>query len=220
MNVRIDDSWKEALTDQWQQPYFEALVASVKIAYASSTVYPPGSEIFKAFDLCPLPDTKVVILGQDPYHGEGQAMGLSFSVREGVQLPPSLLNIYKEIKDDLGIDKGHSGDLTSWAKQGVLLLNSTLTVERGRAGSHQAFGWETFTDAVVKCLSDNCSGLVFMLWGSYAIAKGRNIDRSKHLVLTAPHPSPLSAYRGFFGCKHFSQTNNYLIANGKTPINW
>lgn len=220
MDVRIEQSWKEALSPQFDAPYFEALADFTRRAYATSTVYPPGREIFAAFDACPFNEVKVVILGQDPYHGPGQANGLCFSVSPGVKIPPSLQNIFKEVHDDTGAPIPDNGDLTRWATQGVLLLNNTLTVEAHRAGSHQGHGWETFTDAAVKALSDNRTGLVFMLWGSPAIRKGAVIDRSKHLVLTSPHPSPLSAYRGFFGNHHFSQANAFLVRQGKTPIQW
>ncbi|MDY3858666.1 MAG: uracil-DNA glycosylase [Muribaculaceae bacterium] len=220
MDVRIEQSWKEALSPQFDAPYFEALADFTRRAYATGTVYPPGREIFAAFDACPFNEVKVVILGQDPYHGPGQANGLCFSVSPGVKIPPSLQNIFKEVHDDTGAPIPDNGDLTRWATQGVLLLNNTLTVEAHRAGSHQGHGWETFTDAAVKALSDNRTGLVFMLWGSPAIRKGAVIDRSKHLVLTSPHPSPLSAYRGFFGNHHFSQANAFLVRQGKTPIQW
>lgn len=220
MDVRIEQSWKEALSPQFDAPYFEALADFTRRAYATGTVYPPGREIFAAFDACPFNEVKVVILGQDPYHGPGQANGLCFSVAPGVKIPPSLQNIFKEVHDDTGAPIPDNGDLTRWATQGVLLLNNTLTVEAHRAGSHQGHGWETFTDAAVKALSDNRTGLVFMLWGSPAIRKGAVIDRSKHLVLTSPHPSPLSAYRGFFGNHHFSQANAFLVRQGKTPIQW
>lgn len=220
MDVRIEQSWKEALSPQFDAPYFEALADFTRRAYATGTVYPPGREIFAAFDACPFNEVKVVILGQDPYHGPGQANGLCFSVSPGVKIPPSLQNIFKEVHDDTGAPIPDNGDLTRWATQGVLLLNNTLTVEAHRAGSHQGHGWETFTDAAVKALSDNRTGLVFMLWGSPAIRKGAVIDRSKHMVLTSPHPSPLSAYRGFFGNHHFSQANAFLVRQGKTPIQW
>ena len=189
-------------------------------AYSRGTVYPPAGRIFAAFDACPFDKVKVVILGQDPYHEPGQANGLCFSVADGVRMPPSLINIYKELGDDLGIPQPATGDLSRWASQGVLLLNSTLTVDAHRAGSHQGRGWEQFTDAAVAALSARREHLVFMLWGSYAIRKGAAIDRTRHLVLTAPHPSPLSAYRGFFGCRHFSQANAYLSAHGQTPVDW
>jgi len=220
MNVRIDPTWHSALYEQWQAPYFAALTDFVRDAYSRGTVYPPAGRIFAAFDACPFDKVKVVILGQDPYHEPGQANGLCFSVADGVRMPPSLINIYKELGDDLGIPQPATGDLSRWASQGVLLLNSTLTVDAHRAGSHQGRGWEQFTDAAVAALSARREHLVFMLWGSYAIRKGAAIDRTRHLVLTAPHPSPLSAYRGFFGCRHFSQANAYLSAHGQTPVDW
>lgn len=220
MDVRIEASWKNELAAEWDKDYFVHLTEYVRNEYATSRVFPPGSQIFAAFDATPFDAVKVVILGQDPYHGEGQANGLCFSVHENVALPPSLINIFKELADDTGCPVRQNGDLSDWAKQGVLLLNSTLTVRAHCAGSHQNRGWEQLTDAAILKLASQRDGLVFMLWGSYAIRKGAFIDRSRHLVLTAPHPSPLSAYRGFFGCKHFSQANNYLIAHGKTPIKW
>lgn len=220
MEVKIEHSWKEILQEEFDKPYFEELVSKVKMEYKTKTIFPKGSLIFNAFNLCPFDKVKVVILGQDPYHEVGQAHGLAFSVPEGIALPPSLQNIYKEIESDLGIKVNQNGDLTRWAKQGVLLLNSTLTVEQHRAASHQNFGWETFTDDVIHKLSLEKEHLVFILWGSFAIKKSNLIDKTKHLVLTSVHPSPLSAYRGFFGNKHFSKTNNYLIANNIEPINW
>ena len=221
MNVRIDTTWKSALADQWDQPYFEQLTEFVRSQYATRTIYPPGSRIFAAFDTTPFDAVRVVILGQDPYHGPGQANGLCFSVAPGVDMPPSLVNIFKEVHDDVGSPMPATGDLTRWARQGVLLLNSTLTVEAHRAGSHQGHGWEQFTDAVVSALASRRDHLVFMLWGNYAKNKGRYIDRSRHLVLTAAHPSPLSANRGgWFGCRHFSQANAYLSAHGMPPIIW
>ena len=220
MNVRIEDSWKRELAPEWDKEYFERLTAFVRQEYAAGQVFPPGREIFAAFDATPFDKVKVVILGQDPYHDVGQANGLCFSVRDGVPFPPSLLNIFKEIQDDLGKPIPESGDLSRWARQGVLLLNSTLTVRAHSAGSHQNRGWERFTDEVISCLATRREHLVFILWGSYAIRKGGFIDRERHLVLTSPHPSPLSAYRGFFGCKHFSRANEYLSAHGLTPIDW
>ncbi len=220
MEVRINPTWKNALSAEWESPYFANLVNFVRGAYASNTIYPPASKIFAAFDACPFDQVKVVILGQDPYHEPGQANGLCFSVANGIKLPPSLINIYKEIETDLGITPYSTGDLSRWASQGVLLLNATLTVEAHRAGSHQNRGWEQFTDAVIARLSAEREGIVFMLWGSYAIRKGDSIDRSRHLVLTSPHPSPLSAYRGFFGNHHFSRANEYLQSRGVTPIDW
>lgn len=220
MNVKIEQSWKEVLQREFEQDYFCNLVAFVKQEYASGTVFPPGNEIFAAFDATPFDRVKVVIIGQDPYHGEGQANGLCFSVAEGIQFPPSLLNIFKEIHDDIGTEIPTSGDLTRWAKQGVLLLNATLTVRAHCAGSHQGKGWEIFTDAVIRHLAENREHLVFMLWGSYAIKKGAFIDRNRHCVLTSPHPSPLSAYRGFFGNHHFSKANAYLQSHSIEPIKW
>lgn len=220
MNVKIEQSWKEVLQREFEQDYFCNLVAFVKQEYASGTVYPPGNEIFAAFDATPFDRVKVVIIGQDPYHGERQANGLCFSVADGIQFPPSLLNIFKEIHDDIGTEIPTSGDLTRWAKQGVLLLNATLTVRAHCAGSHQGKGWEIFTDAVIRHLAENREHLVFMLWGSYAIKKGAFIDRNRHCVLTSPHPSPLSAYRGFFGNHHFSKANAYLQSHSIEPIKW
>lgn len=220
MDVKIETSWKERLSEEFQKPYFERLVAFVKTEYASQQIYPPGSMIFKAFEHCPFEQVKVVILGQDPYHQPGQAHGLSFSVREGVPFPPSLMNIFKEISADLGKPAPRSGDLTRWAEQGVLLLNATLTVRASQAGSHQQKGWEDFTDAAIRHLATERQGVVYMLWGSYAQKKGAFIDEEKNLVLRTAHPSPLSAYRGFLGSRHFSQANQYLQANGQTPIDW
>lgn len=220
MNVRIEPSWHAALAQQWDKPYFASLADFVRSAYSKGPVYPPAGRIFSAFDACPFDKVKVVILGQDPYHEPGQANGLCFSVSDGVALPPSLVNIFKEISSDTGVCTYPSGDLSRWARQGVLLLNSTLTVEAHRAGSHQGKGWEEFTDAAIEALSEGHEGLVFMLWGSYAIRKGEKIDRTKHLVLTSPHPSPLSAYRGFFGNHHFSRANAWLAQHGQTPIDW
>jgi uracil-DNA glycosylase len=221
MNVKIEESWKVRLSDEFEKPYFSQLIEFVKAEYASTVIYPPGRLIFNAFDKCSFDNTKVVILGQDPYHGANQANGLSFSVNDGVQSPPSLQNIFKEIKDDLDIPVPRSGNLERWANQGVLLLNSTLTVRAGDAGSHQKKGWETFTDAVIKCVSEEKEDVVFMLWGKYAQDKGKVIDESKHCVLKAKHPSPMAAnYGGWFGTKHFSQANNYLINKGLTPIQW
>ena len=205
VNVRIEPGWKNALSEEWGKPYFAELVEFVRSEYASETIFPPAGQIFAAFDACPFDKTRVVILGQDPYHDTGQANGLCFSVAQGVQPPPSLVNIFKEVNADTGAPIPLSGDLTHWAEQGVLLLNSVLTVRAHRPASHQGHGWETFTDAVIAKLANQRSGLVFMLWGSYAIKKGAFIDRTKHLVLTSPHPSPLSAYRGYFGNHHFKQ---------------
>ncbi len=239
MNVKIHPSWKAVLGDEFEKPYFKELVKFVKLEYQSKEIFPPAASILKAFEACPFDQVKVVILGQDPYHGPGQANGLCFSVSDGVRRPPSLQNIFKEIESDMGYtakgdrirhfapprDKSAdpplvSGNLERWATQGVLLLNATLTVEAGRAGSHQRKGWEQFTDRVVKELSEKREGLVFMLWGRYAQEKGVTINEQKHLVLRAPHPSPLSAYSGFLGCRHFSQTNRYLETRGLKPIDW
>ncbi|MCX6787819.1 MAG: uracil-DNA glycosylase [Candidatus Kaiserbacteria bacterium] len=221
MQVRIDPSWQKHLESEFEKSYFAELTAFVKKEYQDGAVYPASKDIFRAFDLCPFEKVKVVVLGQDPYHGEQQANGLAFAVDEKEALPPSLRNIFKEIESDLGKPLVHkSGDLSRWAKQGVLLLNATLTVRAHAAGSHQEKGWEQFTDAVIRALSDERTGLVFMLWGNYAKAKGAHIDRSKHLVLEAAHPSPLSAHSGFFGSKHFSRANEYLIAHTETPIDW
>ena len=221
MAVKIDPSWYAVLQPQFEAPYFAELKQFLVAERQQYTCYPPGSKIFNAFDSTPFDKVKVVILGQDPYHEPGQAMGLCFSVPQGIQVPPSLVNIITEINADLGTNIPKTcGDLSGWAAQGVLLLNATLTVRAHQAGSHQRHGWETFTDAAIQALSQQRSGLVFLLWGSYAIAKRALIDQTKHLVLTAPHPSPLSAYRGFFGCHHFSQANNYLASQGQTPIDW
>lgn len=220
VNVRIEPGWKNALSEEWGKPYFAELVEFVRSEYASETIFPPAGRIFAAFDACPFDKTRVVILGQDPYHDTGQANGLCFSVAQGVQPPPSLVNIFKEVNADTGAPIPLSGDLTHWAEQGVLLLNSVLTVRAHRPASHQGHGWETFTDAVIAKLANQRSGLVFMLWGSYAIKKGAFIDRSKHLVLTSPHPSPLSAYRGYFGNHHFSLANKWLADHGVEPVKW
>lgn len=220
MNVRIEASWKERLATEFSTPYFADLAAFVREEYRRTTCFPPAAKIFEAFRLCPFEATKVVILGQDPYHGFGQAEGLCFSVAPGVALPPSLVNIFKEIADDVGHPTPANGSLQRWAAQGVLLLNATLTVRQGQAASHSGRGWEQFTDAVVRCLAEEREGLVFLLWGSSAQRKGAFIDRQRHLVLESPHPSPLSAYRGFFGNRHFSQTNAYLRQQGKTEIDW
>ena len=220
MNVRIEESWKQALQSEFEKPYFAGLVRSLHEEKArGEVIYPPGSQIFRAFELTPVPQVKVVILGQDPYHNPGQAMGLSFSVPDGVPAPPSLVNIFKEISSDLGLRMSGSPNLEPWARQGVLLLNSILTVRAGQAASHRSLGWETFTDAVIKYLSDNCDGIVFMLWGNFARTKATLIDPSKHLILEAAHPSPL-ARGAFFGCRHFSKANNFLTFKGKTPIEW
>lgn len=220
MEVRIEESWKRELADIFDSAAFAATAAFTRKEYAAGEVYPPASRIFAAFDACPFPEVKVVILGQDPYHGPGQANGLSFSVNPGVRFPPSLLNIFKEVSADTGAPLPVDGDLSRWARQGVLMLNATLTVAANRAGSHQGHGWEQFTDAVIKRLSDLREHLVFILWGSYAIRKSELIDQSRHLILTSPHPSPLSAHRGFFGNHHFSRANAYLQAHGATPIVW
>lgn len=220
MEVRIEESWKRELADIFDGAAFAATAAFTRKEYAAGEVYPPASRIFAAFDACPFPEVKVVILGQDPYHGPGQANGLSFSVNPGVRFPPSLLNIFKEVSADTGAPMPVDGDLSRWARQGVLMLNATLTVAANRAGSHQGHGWEQFTDAVIKRLSDRREHLVFILWGLYAIRKSELIDQSRHLILTSPHPSPLSAHRGFFGNHHFSRANAYLQAHGATPIVW
>lgn len=220
MNVQIEESWKEALIPEFSKDYFIRLTDFVRKEYHETTVYPPGKLIFNAFNLCPFDKVKVVIIGQDPYHGPGQAHGLCFSVNDGIQPPPSLVNIFKEINSDMGKPIPQSGNLTRWAEQGVLLLNATLTVRAHQAGSHQRRGWEEFTDAVIRKLAEEKSNLVFILWGSYAQKKGAFIDRNKHLVLTSVHPSPLSAYNGFFGNHHFSLANDYLVKNGKTAIDW
>lgn len=219
--VQLEASWLAQLAEEFQQPYMEALRAFLqREKLAGKLIFPGGDEIFNAFAHTPLDSVKVVILGQDPYHGEGQAHGLCFSVRPGVKVPPSLQNIYKEIHNELGYPIPVHGDLTSWADQGVLLLNSVLSVECGHAASHQGKGWETFTDRVIDVVNRQCKGVVFMLWGSYAQRKGALIDRQQHCVLTAPHPSPLSAYRGFFGCGHFLAANKYLVSQGRQPIDW
>ena len=220
MTVKIEKSWSDVLADEFAKPYFEQLTQFVRNEYRTSQIFPPGKQIFAAFDATPFNDVKVVIIGQDPYHGDRQANGLCFSVNEGIECPPSLINIFKELSDDLGVAMRTSGDLSGWARQGVLLLNSTLTVKAHCAGSHQGHGWETFTDAVINRLANMRNHLVFILWGSYAIRKGAFIDRSRHLVITSPHPSPLSAYRGFFGSRPFSTANAYLESNGIKPINW
>ncbi|MEA4974314.1 MAG: uracil-DNA glycosylase [Paludibacter sp.] len=220
MDVKIEKSWKEALQAEFDKPYFAALVDFVKQEYATKKIFPPAPLIFNAFDQCPLDEVKVVMLGQDPYHGPGQAHGLCFSVNDGVDFPPSLVNIFKEIDRDLHIPVPSTGNLLRWAKQGVLLLNATLTVEAHKAGSHQGKGWEIFTDAVIRILSEKRDNLVFMLWGSYAQQKGVLINHAKHMVLRSVHPSPLSAYRGFIGCGHFSEANEFLISKEKTPIQW
>lgn len=216
----IEESWLAALQTEFDSSYFSSLKESLKTEKDKFTIYPPGKRIFSAFDLTPLTAVKVVILGQDPYHGEGQAHGLSFSVPEGVKPPPSLQNIFKELNNDLEIPIPQTGNLEKWAKQGVLLLNATLTVRAASPASHQGMGWETFTDKVIQTISDLRAGVVFLLWGKYAQAKIQLIDQDKHFVLTAPHPSPFSVHRGFFGCKHFSKTNDILQENGLGEIDW
>ncbi|SHE85283.1 Uracil-DNA glycosylase [Bacteroides luti] len=220
MNVQIEDSWKKHLAPEFEADYFSRLTNFVRDEYAQYTVYPPGKLIFNAFNSCPFDKVKVVIIGQDPYHEPGQAHGLCFSVNDGVPFPPSLQNIFKEIASDLGTPAPKSGNLTRWTEQGVLLMNATLTVRAHQAGSHQNKGWETFTDAAIRHLAEEREHLVFILWGSYAQKKGAMIDRNKHLILSSAHPSPLSAYRGFFGNGHFSKTNKYLLEHGIEPINW
>ena len=221
MNVKIEDSWKKRLAGEFEKPYFANLVQMVRLEYSQYRCYPPGPLIFNAFNLCPFDKVKVVIIGQDPYHEPGQAMGLSFSVPDGVPMPPSLINIFKEIEMDLGKPMPASGNLTRWAEQGVMLLNATLTVRAHLAGSHQRRGWETFTDAAIKALSDGREHLVFILWGGYARSKAALIDQTRHLVVQSVHPSPLSANRGgWFGNHHFSQANAYLQAHGQQPIDW
>jgi uracil-DNA glycosylase len=226
MNVKMPAAWKELLAAEFDKPYFEALTDFVRGEYVAAAngagvpVYPAARNIFRAFDKCGLDDLQVVIIGQDPYHGPGQANGLCFSVADGVMHPPSLRNIFKEIEADLGVPVPTTGNLDRWAEQGVLLLNSTLTVRSGQANSHSAAGWQTFTDAVVAALNDTRQGVVYMLWGGFAQRKGQIVDTSRNCVLTAAHPSPLSAYSGFFGCRHFSKANQYLESIGKTPIQW
>ncbi len=220
MNVQIEESWKRHLAPEFEKPYFVSLANFVREEYAKGAVYPPGPLIFNAFNLCPFDKVKAVIIGQDPYHGPGQAHGLCFSVNDGIPFPPSLVNIFKEISSDLGVSVPTTGNLTRWANQGVLLLNATLTVRAHQAGSHQNHGWEEFTDAAIRALATEREHLVFLLWGAYAQKKGAFIDRNKHLVLASVHPSPLSAYHGFFGNKHFSQANAYLTAHGQEPIQW
>ncbi|MDR1980510.1 MAG: uracil-DNA glycosylase [Tannerellaceae bacterium] len=220
MDVKIEQGWKEQLAEEFEKAYFKQLTDFVKQEYRQGAVYPPGHLIFSAFDHCPFDQVKVVILGQDPYHEPGQAHGLCFSVREGVPFPPSLLNIFKEIEHDCKKPLPENGDLTRWADQGVLLLNATLTVRRHQAGSHQNKGWETFTDAVIHQLTRSRNHIVYILWGAYAQKKGTFIDATRNLVLKSAHPSPLSAHKGFFGNKHFSKANDYLIASGQTPVEW
>lgn len=221
MEVRIDNSWQQVLQTEFDKPYFAELAGFVRNEYKAGTVYPPARLIFNAFDSCPFDNVRVVIIGQDPYHGVGQAHGLSFSVNDGVPPPPSLVNIYREISDDLHITPYDSGNLVRWAKQGVMLLNATLTVRASSPGSHQNRGWEQFTDAVIRTVSEQRTNVVFLLWGNYARQKGAKIDRAKHLVLESGHPSPMSANKGYwFGNRHFSQTNSYLISKGLQPIDW
>ena len=220
MNVKIAPDWQELLAPEFEKPYFAQLADFVRSEYAAQRIYPRGSNIFRAFDKCPFEKLKVVIIGQDPYHGEGQANGLCFSVNDGIPFPPSLQNIFQEVSTDIGTPVPASGNLDRWAEQGVLLLNSVLTVRAHQAGSHQGKGWEEFTDAVIRRLNDEREHIVFMLWGAYAQKKGTFIDRTRHCVLTAPHPSPLSADRGFFGCKHFSKANAYFRSKGLAEIEW
>lgn len=220
MQVKISESWKKVLEGEFEKPYFKDLVAFVKSEYSQHVVYPPGSQVFNAFDHCSLDELKVVIIGQDPYHGPGQANGLCFSVADGVTMPPSLKNIFKEVQQDLGLPIPRSGNLERWAKQGVLLLNATLTVRANTAGSHQKMGWEEFTDAVIARISETKANVVFILWGAYAQKKGMVIDTQKHYVLQAAHPSPFAADKGFFGCKHFSKTNEFLEKYGLAKIQW
>ena len=221
MNVKIEESWKNALSDEFEKDYFKSLTEFVRSEYLSGkTIYPAAKNIFNAFNLCPLHKVRVVIIGQDPYHEPGQAHGLCFSVESGTDLPPSLINIYKEIESDIGHKSKTNGDLTYWANQGVLLLNSTLTVRAHAAASHVGHGWETFTDTVIKTVAQNRKNIVYMLWGSFAQNKAAIVDKNQNLVLCSAHPSPLSAYRGFFGNHHFSRANEYLVAHGQTPIDW
>lgn len=220
MDVKIEGGWKSLLTDEFEKPYFAELTKFVHEEYRTQKVYPPAKLIFNAFEQCPFEQVKVVILGQDPYHGPDQAHGLCFSVNDGIDFPPSLRNIFKELQNDVGKPIPTSGNLTNWAKQGVLLLNATLTVRANQAGSHQRKGWEEFTDAVIHKINEKKEHVIFILWGNYAIRKGEFIDTNKHLVLTSVHPSPLSASRGFFGNKHFSRTNEFLLQHKLQPINW
>ena len=220
MDVKIAEDWKALLQEEFDKPYFEELTRFVREEYAARQIFPAGRNIFRAFDRCPLSSLKVVIIGQDPYHGEGQANGLCFSVNDGVRFPPSLQNIFKEIHDDIGSPIPTSGNLDRWAEQGVLLLNAVLTVREHEAASHAGRGWEQFTDAVVRAINAHKEGIVYLLWGSYAQKKGAIADPARNCILKAVHPSPLSVYRGFFGCRHFSRANEYLVAQGKTPIQW
>lgn len=219
--IKLDESWKKALQPEFDAPYMKQLREFlISEKQKGKVIYPKGSDMFRALNLTPLGSVKVVILGQDPYHGEGQAMGLSFSVRPGVRIPPSLVNIFRELKDDLGIPPAHSGDLTHWAEQGVLLLNSVLTVEKGKAASHQGKGWERFTDSIIAKVNEQDTPVVFMLWGAYAQKKAAFVDSERNLVLKGPHPSPLSAHNGFFGKHYFSKANEFLKAHGQTPVDW
>lgn len=220
MNVKLEAGWRDRLQSEFKQPYFKQLVAFVKSEYESHEVYPRGADIFRAFDACPFDKTRVVILGQDPYHGAGQAHGLCFSVNDGVRIPPSLVNIFKELKSDIGLEIPNSGNLQQWSERGVLLLNATLTVRASSPGSHQGKGWEEFTDSAIARLSDERESLVFLLWGAYAQRKGEVVDRTKHLVLKAAHPSPFAAHKGFFGSRHFSKANKYLKEKGLQPVDW
>ncbi len=220
MNVKIERSWKVLLCSEFEKPYFKKLTEFVKSEYAENTIYPPEKDIFAAFDFCSFKEVKVVILGQDPYHGDGQANGLCFSVSDGIKKPPSLMNIFYEIKSNLGKEIPESGNLERWAKQGILLLNATLTVKARTPGSHQNKGWEDFTNAVIKTISDKKENIVFLLWGAYAQQKGAIIDLHKHHVLKSPHPSPFSVHRGFYGNRHFSKTNAYLQSKGMQEIDW
>ncbi len=220
MKEKIEKSWKDVLQHEFEKEYFKKLIKFVEQEYVTQTIYPKASEVFNAFELCPFSKVKVVIIGQDPYHGENQAHGLCFSVKKGVRTPPSLKNIYKELKADIGMEIPESGNLEHWAKQGILMINATLTVRASSAGSHQKKGWEEFTDAVIKKVSEQKENVVFLLWGAYAQKKGQIIDRKKHHILESAHPSPFSAHRGFLGNKHFSKTNNYLKSVGKEAIKW
>jgi uracil-DNA glycosylase len=220
MDVRIEPGWQKQLNSEFEKPYFKELAKFVRDEYARHTVYPEGRSIFRAFNACPFEKTRVVILGQDPYHGPGQAHGLCFSVNDGVRIPPSLVNIFKELRDDVDFEIPQSGNLQRWSSQGILLLNATLTVRAASPGSHQGKGWEQFTDAAIQRLSEERENLVFLLWGAYAQRKGEIVDQSKHLVLKAAHPSPFAAHKGFFGCRHFSTTNEYLLQNGQSAIDW
>lgn len=220
MDVKIAADWKHLLQEEFDKPYFEELTRFVREEYATNTIYPAGKNIFRAFDKCPVDKLKVVIIGQDPYHGPGQANGLCFSVNDGVPFPPSLQNIFKEISSDIGTPAPQSGNLDRWAEQGVLLLNAVLTVKAHQAASHAGKGWEHFTDAVVRIINERKEGLVYMLWGSYAQRKGQMANPARNLILKSVHPSPLSVYRGFFGCKHFSQANEYFVSRGQEPIIW